>query len=161
MNDLIACEIRYSEDQSRESPGRLTGTLITYEVRAGDRPEIFRRGSLRWPENGILVREMHQRQEPIVRVIPYVEGDTVKVDTPLPNTTRGRDAVTNIREGVYTGLSVEFHAEDEGRRGNLREIRRAMLGGAGLVDSPSYTGSTVEVRARRFWQLDQEMLRWL
>ena len=160
MDDLLTCEIRYSEDETRQSPGRLTGTLIVYETRASDRPEIFRRGSLRWPDNGILVREMHQRQEPIVRVIPYLEGDAVKVDTPLPNTTRGRDAVTNIREGVYGGLSVEFYAEQEGRRGNLREIRRAMLGGAGLVDSPSYTGSTVEVR-RRVWALDQEMLRWL
>ena len=161
MNDLLTCEIRYAEDETRQSPGRLVGVLLTYEVRASDRPEIFRRDSLRWPPTGILVREMHQRQEPIVRVVPYLDGDAVKVDTPLPNTTRGRDAVTNIREGVYGGLSVEFHAEQEGRRGNLREITKALLGGAGLVDSPSYTGSTVEVRAKRFWQLDQEMLRWL
>ena len=161
MNDLLTCEIRYSADDSRQSPGRIVGTLLTYEVRAADRPEIFRRGALRWPENGILVREMHQRQEPIVHVVPYLEGDAVKVDTPLPNTTRGRDAVTNIREGVYGGLSAEFHAEAEGRRNGLREIRRALLGGAGLVDSPSYTDSKVEVRERRFWQLDREALRWL
>ena len=158
MNDLIACEIRYTADESRESPGRLTGTLLTYEVRAGDRPEIFRRGSLRWPPEGILVREMHQRNRPIVRAIPYLDGDAVKLDTPLPSTQLGRDSATNIRAGVYTGLSVEFHAEAEGKRAGLREITKALLGGAGLVDSPSYGGSTVEVR-RRYWDLG--VYRWL
>ena len=161
MSDLLTCEIRYSEDETRESPGRLSGTLITYEVRAADRPEIFRRGALRWPESGVLVREMHVRDRPLVKVIPYLDGDAVKIDTPLPNTTRGRDASEGIRAGIYGGLSVEFHAEDEGRRGPLREIRRALLGGAGLVDSPAYSGSTVEVRAKRYWQLDREALRWL
>ena len=161
MTDLLTCEIRYSEDETRQSPGRLTGTLLTYEVRAADRPEIFRRGSLRWPENGVLVREQHNRQAPIVRVIPYLDGDAVKVDTALPNTARGRDAVTNIREGVLGGLSVEFYAEDEGRRGGLREIRRALLGGAGLVDAPSYAGSTVEVRARGDNGLVEAAYRWL
>ena len=159
--DLLTCEIRYAEDETRASPGRLTGVLLRYEERARDRPEVFRRGSLRWPENGVLVREQHNRQAPIVRVIPYLDGDAVKIDTPLPNTARGRDAVTNIREGVLGGLSVEFHAEDEGRRGNLREIRRALLGGAGLVDSPSYKSSTVEVRARRANGLTEEAYRWL
>ena len=161
MAEVLTCEIRYSEDETRQSPGRLTGVLLTYETRAGDRPEIFRRGALRWPAAGVLVREMHLRERPIVRVLPFVDGDQVRIDTPLPNTQLGRDSSTNIKEGIYTGLSVEFHAEAEGRRGNLREITRALLGGAGLVDSPSYTGSTVEVRAKRYWQLDREALRWL
>ena len=126
-----------------------------------DRNEVFKRGSLHWPETGIILREMHERSRPIMKVLPYLDGDQVLISTPLPNTTRGRDAATNIREGVYSGLSVEFRSEQEGRRGNLREITKALLGGAGLVDSPSYKGSTVEVRAKRFWQLDCEALRWL
>ena len=34
---------------------------------------------------------------------------------------------------------------------------------AGLVDSPSYGGSTVEVREESgpYWQLDKEVLLWL
>ena len=158
MTDLLSCEIRYTADESRESPGRIVGTLLTYEVRASDRPEIFRRGALRWPSDGILIREMHQRDRPIMRVVPFVEGDQVLIESALPNTQRGRDAVENIRQGVYSGLSVEFRAEAEGRRGNLREITKALLGGAGLVDSPSYSGSTVEVR-RRYWDLGA--YRWL
>ena len=76
------------------------------------------RGALTWPKEGILINEMHNRQAPILRAVPYLDGDEVKIDTPVPNTTRGRDAVTNIREGVWTGLSVEFHSRSEGRRGN-------------------------------------------
>ena len=148
MVDEIRCALEIREDESRQSPGRLTGVLLRYETRAGDRPELFVRGALRWAEKGILVREQHNRQAPIVRAVPFLDGDDVRIDAPLPNTTRGRDAATNIREGVLTGLSVEFKSLLEGRRGMLREIKSAMLGGAGLVDDPSYTDSLVEVRAR-------------
>ena len=71
--------------------------------------------------------------------------------------------MTNIREGIWTGLSVEFHSRAEGRRGNLREIRSAILGAAALVDAGSYAGSKIEVRAEggvRAWELE-DVLRWL
>ena len=58
---------------------------------------------------------------------PRLEGDALTIDVPLPNTARGRDAATNVREGVLTGLSVAFKAIREGRRGKLREIRQAVL----------------------------------
>ena len=144
--DELVFEIRQEADPSRESPGRLVGTLLTYEERAKDRLEIFARGSLTWPEGGIVINEQHNRSSPILRVVPFLEGDKVKIDAALPNTTRGRDAAENLRTGVYTGLSVEFASRAEGRRGPLREIRSALLGGAALVDSASYKGSTVEVR---------------
>ena len=161
MDNLI-CEIRVEQDDSRMSPGRMVGTLLTYEQRAGDRPEIFVSGSLSWPENGILVREMHDRQRPILRAVPFLDGNEVKINSPIPDTQRGRDAVTNIREGVYSGLSVEFRAQTEGRRAGLREIRSAALRGAGLVDYPSYTGSLVEVRSSGLSASEYEDLyRWL
>ena len=160
--DELVFEIRQADDPTRESPGRLVGTLLTYEERAKDRPEVFARGSLTWPEGGILINEQHNRQNPILRVVPFLDGDQVKIDAALPNTTRGRDAAENLRQGVYTGLSVEFSSRSEGRRGVLREIRAALLGGAALVDSASYKGSTVEVRAE---EVSDEMIeaayRWL
>ena len=161
--DALIFEIRQAEDPTRESPGRLTGTLLVYEERARDRREVFARGALTWPEKGILINEQHNRQAPILRAIPYLDGDAVKIDAPVPNTARGRDAVTNIREGVWTGLSVEFHSRAEGRRGNLREIRSAYLGAAALVDAGSYASAKVEVRAKteaRDWALE-DVLRWL
>ena len=155
MKDTLLVEVRFEEDDARASPGRLVGTLLTYEQEARDRPELFIRGALEWPENGIVINEQHNRQAPILRAVPFLDGDDVRIEQPFPNTQRGRDAATNLREGVYTGLSVEFGAYSEVRRGRLREIRRALLVGAALVDKPSYAGSMAEVRERtgrrRLW----------
>ncbi len=160
--DILKCEIRLAEDDDRLSPGRLTGTLLTYETRASDRPELFALGALHWPENGIVINDQHQRQAAIIRTVPFLEDNAVKVDVQLPDTARGRDAATDVREGTLTGLSVEFHSESEGRRGGLREIRRARLVRAGLVDDPSYADSKVEVRGQiPAWMLDEDALRWL
>ena len=162
MSNLL-CEVRYAEDETRQSPGRLVGTLLTYEVRANDRPELFRRGSIRWPEKGLVINDMHDRKIPLVRVIPYMDEDAVKINTAMPDTQRARDAIANLRAGVYSGLSVEFYAEKESRRNGVREIHRAYVPRAGLVDEPSYADSLVEVRAgvSPYWQLDREVLRWL
>ena len=68
--DELTFEIRQMEDPTRESPGRLVGTLLTYEERANDRPEVFVSGALTWPETGILINEQHNRQSPILRAVP-------------------------------------------------------------------------------------------
>ena len=160
MDELIF-EIRQVEDPSRESPGRLVGTLLTYEQPASDRAEIFVKGALTWPEAGIVINEQHNRQAPILRAVPFLDGDAVMIDARVPATQRGRDAITNIREGVWTGLSVEFQSRAEGRRGPLREIRQAFLGAAALVDTGAYGGSKVEVRARGDSGLVEAAYRWL
>ena len=141
---LVPIEIR--QDETRQSPGVLTGTLMTYETRARDRAEMFRTGAFRWPVDGFNVNAQHNRQAAIVRVTPFVEDGAVKISAPLPNTTAGRDAAENIRTGVWTGLSVEFQAELEKREGGMRRIEKAFLAGAALVDTPSYGDSLVEVR---------------
>ena len=88
----------------------------------------------------------------------------MKIDAPVPNTVTGTGMQSRIfREGIWTGLSVEFHSRSEGRRGNLREIRSAYLGAAALVDAGAYGGSKVEVRAEgevREWSTE-DVLRWL
>ena len=98
--DELVFEIRQADDPTRESAGRITGVLMRYEERARDRPEVFARASLSWPAEGIVINEQHNRLAPILRAIPFLDGDEVKIDAPVPNTTRGRDAITNIREGV-------------------------------------------------------------
>ena len=52
-----------------------------------------------------------------------------------------------VKNGTLRGLSVEFRALDEGKRGAVREIRQARLLGAALVDDASYKGA-LEVRQR-------------
>ena len=160
--DLIQCEVRWQEDSDRLSPGRLTGVLLTYEKRASDRPEVFAKDSLYWADSGVTINDQHDRKQTIVRAVPFLDGDAIKIDVALPDTQRGRDAAVNVRDGTLRGLSVEFFAEAEGRRGALREIRRARLARAGLVDDPSYSDSLAEVRGQgAAWMLDEDSLRWL
>ena len=136
MKDTIDVELRFAEDESRQSPGILTGTLMTYETRASDRPEMFEQDSLEWAADGIVIYEQHNPHAPIVRAIPFVEGREVKINAPFPNTTRGRDAAENLREGVLKGMSVEFKAIQQSFKTGVRSISKAMLRGAGLVVQP-------------------------
>ena len=159
-DDHLDVEVRFTEDETRQSPGKLDGTLLVYEKTADNRPELFARGALYWREEGIVINDSHDRKQPIVRAIPFMDGDAVKISAQLPNTTRGRDAATNVREGVLTGLSVEFRSESEGLRSGRREIRRARLVRAGLVDAPEYKEATVSVR-HESEQDGEELLRWL
>ena len=148
MADELLCEVRFTEDETKATPGRLVGTLLTYETRASDRRELFKRGAIHWPESGLVVNDMHDRRAPILRAVPILDGDTLRIDAEIPDTQRGRDAATNLRMGVQTGLSLEFYAEKETRRGGIREILRAFCPRAALVDTPSYADSLVEVRAK-------------
>ena len=130
MMDEIRCAIEYREDETRQSPGRIVGTLLTYGKRARDRAEVFEAGALHWPEGGIILNEQHNRQAPIMRFTPELAGDELRIDAPLPDTQRGRDAATMVRNGTFTGLSIEFRAEAEGRASGVRMIRKGFLGGA-------------------------------
>ena len=145
--DELRCAIEYREDESRQSPGRIVGTLLSYGEQALDRNEKFESGSLHWPDGGIVLNEQHNRAAPIMRFVPEVVGKEVRIDAPLPDTQRGRDAATMVRNGTFQGLSIEFRSESEGRSAGTRMIRRATLSAAALVDSPSHK-STVEVRGK-------------
>jgi len=140
-------EVRIADDPSRAGPGVLEGELLTYGERARDRAELFEDGSLHWPEGGVVLNEQHNRQAPIMRFTPTVEGRTVKIKAALPDTQRGRDAATSIRNGTLRGLSVEFRSERERDDGGTRRIGKALLAGAGLVDDSSYS-TQVSVRER-------------
>ena len=159
-------ELRFEEDTTRQSPGRLVGTLVTYGERAADRPEAFAPGSLQFDAGGVVVNRQHQRGQPVVRVHPRTEGNKVIIDAPLLDTTAGRDVATEMRSDppLLTGLSVAFKPLKESRRNGLRWIERARVGFIGLVDAPAYAGSTAEIRerdtnARR--AREEELLRWL
>lgn len=156
MTTEIRCAIEYREDDTRQSPGHLTGTLLEYETRAKDRPEMFASGALSWPEGGIILNEQHNRQAPIIRFTPEVRGKEVKIDIPLPDTQRGRDAAVMVKNGTMRGLSIEFNARDEENRAGVRVVKNAVLKAAALVDDGSYS-TPVEVREkantrRRWWR---------
>ena len=148
----IRCAVELREDTDRTGPGRLYGVLLTEGEPSADRPEVFAPGALEWPEAGIVVNRQHERRAAIMRVTPERRGNQIVVDAPLPDTRAGRDAAVEVRSGLLTGLSVEFRARRQRYTRGVREIVSAALTGAGLVDSPSYAGSAVEVRAAGEWQ---------
>ena len=144
--DEIRCALECRDDDSRSSPGRITGTLITYGQKASDRQEVFELDSLSWPDNGIVLNRQHSRSAPVMRLIPQVVEGAVVIDAALPDTSAGRDTATEIRQGLFTGLSVEFRSISQRFEGGLRRIAKAALSAAAVVDSPSYSSSSVEVR---------------
>ena len=144
--DEIRCALECRNDDSRESPGHIFGTLLRYGEQAKDRQELFEAGSLSWPPEGIVLNRQHSRAAPIMRLVPKLLGDTVVIDAALPDTAAGRDTASEIRQGLFSGLSIEFRAIKQSFQGPLRRISQAALSAAAIVDSPSYAGSAVEVR---------------
>ena len=146
----IRCKVELREDDTRLSPGRLYGVLLRYLERASDRPELFERGAFDLDaikaSGGIVINRQHTRGAPITRVIPELRGDELVIDQALPDTEAGRDAAVEIRSGLMRGLSVEFEPIRARRVNGVRRISKAALLAGGLVDDPSYSGSTVEVR---------------
>ena len=153
-NFRAAVELR---DGGDDSPGRLTGVLMRYGAAGQHGRETFAPGSLRWPDNGIRIDHEHASspargsvQPPVMRAIPFIsdDGTEVRIDAPLPNTQAARDLAILMRSDppVYSGLSVEFKSNRQSYTGGRRVILDALLNGAGLVDTPSYPDTSVEVR---------------
>ena len=160
MTDEIRCAIEYRDDDTRQGPGRLVGTVLTYGQRAKDRPELFEPGALTWPADGVVLNRQHARGAPIMRVIPEVRGEAIVIDQALPDTTAGRDAAAEVRQGLMTGLSVSFQAARQEHRAGVRRIHAATMTAVGLVDSPSYE-APVEVRHRAGGTAPRADLLWL
>ena len=62
----------------------------------------------------------------------------------IPKTRAGADALAEVKSGLLSGLSVEFKSIKEDVVGGIRKISKAILVGAGLVDSPAYADAVVE-----------------
>ena len=142
------------------APPRLTGRLMRYGAAGEKGREIFLPGALRWPSNGIRIDYEHgsapvlggrAMQPPIMRTIPEVRADGAEVwiDAALPDTSAARDLIAHLRADppTFAGLSVEFTRADAYVSGGRRHIRSAYLEGAGLVGRPSYTDTSVALRA--------------
>lgn len=54
-----------------------------------------------------------------------------------------------IKKRILTGLSIEFRVKEQHTVNGVREIRRALLSGVAVVDSPAYENSIAEARRIR------------
>ena len=142
--DEIRCKVEVREIENK--PARLVGTIMPYGEQAKDRAEVFTPGSLTWAEGGIVLNRQHTRSAPILRFVPVEVEGRLMIDQELPDTTAGRDALAEIKGGLFRGLSIEFRATAQNIVGGVRKITAAVLSGAALVDSGSYSGATIEAR---------------
>jgi len=155
MPDTIELHAAVEFETHAAGPGRLSGVLMTYgEPVADGRGHVFRPGSLSWADDGILLNLSHDRKQPLMRVQPSTDGDRVLLAATLPDTTRGRDTAVMVRNGTLRGLSAEVRVTEDQMVNGRREIERAALVGAALVDTPAIRSARVEVhraRRRRVW----------
>ena len=148
---------------SRQSPGILTGRLLTVMARRithGGVPEQFETRALIWnAEHGVALFDTHAGSDgsaprrPVGIVFPTGTDTEVRVASPLPDTPAGRRVASDIRAGKLKGLSVEFSSTSETRADGLRRIARANLTGLATVETPAYPSAEVEIRhkKRRHW----------
>ena len=150
-NLIIYASIEYAEDDTRQSPGRVFGILVTYGEQAKDRPDVYDVDSLEWEDAGVILNEMHNRQSPIKRFTPYRDGASLRINMSLPPTARGRDAATMLRDKTFTGLSIEVERSSIVATyiAGVRHISRGKLMAAALVDKAAFVGSVVDVHAKR------------
>ena len=143
--DELRCSIEIRETEGK--PARLIGTLLRYAEVARDRLEMFEPGALKW-DGPLVLNRQHDRQRPILKFKPVESDGRVVVDVEVPATLAGTDAVSEIRQGLFTGLSIEFKSIRERFEGGVRKISEALLVAAAIVDSPSYPSSMIEARAK-------------
>ena len=118
--------------------------------------------SLVWPDTGIVINEGHDRAQAIIRALPFVKDDEVRFDFQMPDTMRGRDACTSIRNKTLDRAQcASFKSLQEGRRDGLRIITQARLLRPLWLTLPPTAASTVEVREQGVTEDDLEILRWL
>ena len=131
----------------RMSRGMLTGTVIPYNRRAKDRPEIFESEAFVSGVDGAALVLQHDRD----RVIAAQPEALTFTDTPLSLSLRallppdGAEARL-VRRQALRGLSVGFRSIEERQENGLRVITRAHLDHVALVDSGSYPTTEVEIR---------------
>ncbi|MCY3608983.1 MAG: HK97 family phage prohead protease [Acidimicrobiaceae bacterium] len=126
-------------------------TLGGFAVKYGDiAPRFGERiepGAFERRASPLVLRLQHDPQRPIadsggsLTVVDSAEG--LRVSTPL---REGSAELDLVRRGTLRGLSVEMEVRRERREGGLRVIEAADLLGVGLVDTPAYPTSAVELR---------------
>ena len=150
-------ERRYCELRDTGDGDRLEGTAITYGEIAVIGPGLRERfvagvfGDLRKAD--VTLNFSHERSRPLARTggggLELVDSpECLKVFADMPKTRESQDALTLVRSGVLRGLSIEFAAIRERRVERVRQVESARLSGLGLVDSPAYSGSNVQVRGQ-------------
>ena len=132
---------------------RLEGIVLQYEETSPAHRERFLPGAFSLdPGTTRWLDYRHDR----TRILAHTEGgglvlrdspEALLLEAELPALPLSERALSEIASGTLSGLSIEFHATQESRDGEIRVVEKADLAGIGLVASPSYPASRVETRA--------------
>ena len=130
----------------------LTGPAIRYGDVSPSHRERFEAGAFDLDGRTRWLDYRHDRE----RALAWTGGgltltdtrEALMVEADLPSIPLADRALADVAAGRLTGFSVEFNAVEERRESGIRVVSRAELSGIGLVAAPSYTQSTVEIRAR-------------
>ena len=131
---------------------RLQGIALKYGDVSPSHRERFEPGA--FDLSGGPTRWLDYRHDR-TRVLAHTAGggltlrdsdDALFIDADLPELPLTDRALAEIASGALSGLSIEFHAMEESRDGEIRVVEKADLAGIGLVASPSYPASGVEIR---------------
>ena len=132
---------------------RLEGTILKYGEISPNHREKFLPGA--FDLSGGPTRWLDYRHDR-TRVLAHTEGgglilrdspEALLLEAELPALPLSERALSEIASGSLQGLSIEFHATQESRDGEIRIVEKADFAGIGLVASPSYPNSRVETRA--------------
>ena len=111
----------------------------------------------------VMLDAAHDRARPLARtggggltLTDTSEALTVRGE--LPATREADDTLALIRAKVLRGLSIKFRAIRERMDGDIRVVELAALLAVSVVDSPAYSESLVQARAKpddaerlKFW----------
>ena len=129
----------------------LYGRAMAYDLPATIAPgkrEMFRPGAFGKQLPQVPLNLQHDRGLVLAGAGAFDLQDTPEALLVAARLAPTSAAIRLVQRGALKGLSVEFDPLAERTEGDLRIIERARLRGVGLVDSPAYPASRVEVRAR-------------
>ena len=130
---------------------RLSGTVLRYGSVSPAHQERFEPGS--FDLSGGPPRYLDYRHNRFQVLVHEGAGLELR-DTPealtmianLPALPLADVALSEIAAGRLSGLSIEYKPVRERQEGNLNVVEKAILRGIGLVESPSFRDSRVELR---------------
>ena len=134
------------------SDGRtVEGRIVPYgeTVTLGGSQESFARGVFADTDpDSIVLLWQHATNEPIGRMVALTEAaDGAYARFRLADTTRARESLSLIRDGVIRGLSIGFEPGQTRKSGRVREHIKARLAEVSLVTYPAYpTAGVLAVR---------------
>ena len=158
-------ETRFSELRFDQAKRRVTGVVMKY----GDPALIPAVDGSTWEERvlsgafgdvtgkRISVVYQHDHNRPVAATLgggAIIEDgpEVMKLSAVLGESRDAQDAYSNLKNGVFSGLSVRMLVKDHviDRAARRRDVRRAELLHVGLVDSPAYESSLAEARSMFF-----------